>query len=70
MSWLTDGQRRFLKLTLWFALLYNGVLLALKGIIFLLSAIPPNACNVDSVILALTHVQQLLYAPSSLLHRL
>ena len=32
----------------------NAVLLALKGIIFLLSAIPPNAYNVDSVILALT----------------
>ena len=68
MSRLTDNRRRFLKQTLWFALLYNAVLLAVKGIIFLLSAIPPNAYNVDSVILALTNIQQLLYAPRSLLH--
>ena len=68
MSRLTDSQRRFLKRTLWFALLYNAVLLAVKGILFLLSAIPPRAFDVHGPIEALAGLLQLLYAPRLILH--
>ena len=59
-------SRRYLKLALLCALLHFAVSLVVAGLVFLLSAVPPKAANVDGLILALWKVQFVLAAPRKL----
>ncbi|MDB6016654.1 MAG: hypothetical protein JWR19_1143 [Pedosphaera sp.] len=63
-------NRRFLKQVILFGLLYYLIFLALNGVIFLISHIPPKAVNLDHVALGLYAVEHALAAPRFLLRRL
>jgi hypothetical protein len=63
-------NRRFIKQALLFAVLYYVAVLALEGIIFGLSHIPPKAINLYMLILRLGDVEKILAWPRVLLRKL
>ena len=60
-------NRRFMRQVVFFALLYVLVALLLDGLIFFLSHIPPQAVNLDTVILVLGRAGRFLAWPRILL---
>lgn len=63
-------RRRFVRLTIVYALLYYLATLILDSFIFLLAHLPPRVLPMDRLIVGLTYGDQFLHLPRTLLRHL